>query len=311
MYSIKQASIRSGVSIPLLRAWERRYRVVTPTRTASGYRLYDDDAIATLVRVRELTESGWTPSEASRAVLAGEVEVGPVATRVAVTDGVPATSTQADLIEAFVQAAKDIDLQRTGAILDEMLALGSFESVADDLLMPALVALGNAWGEGSLDVAAEHAASAAVLRRLAALFEAAAQADKVSVVVGMPPGARHELGALAFAVALRRLGVGVLYLGADVPVASWVHAIERTRARLAVIAIVQQADRTSALAVLEAARSIDHAPVLAVGGRNARWGGGREAGIVVLPERIVDAAKLAAGIAGGSITTGQEQGARS
>ena len=75
MYSIKQASIRSGVSVPLIRAWERRYGVVSPKRTASGYRLYDDQAIATLVRVRELTESGWTASEASRAVLAGEVAV--------------------------------------------------------------------------------------------------------------------------------------------------------------------------------------------------------------------------------------------
>ncbi len=42
MYSIKQASIRSGVSVPLIRAWERRYGVVSPQRTASGYRLYDD-----------------------------------------------------------------------------------------------------------------------------------------------------------------------------------------------------------------------------------------------------------------------------
>ena len=72
MYSIKQASIRSGVSVPLIRAWERRYGVVSPKRTASGYRLYDDEAIATLIRVRELTDGGWSASEASRAILAGE-----------------------------------------------------------------------------------------------------------------------------------------------------------------------------------------------------------------------------------------------
>ncbi|MBE3074340.1 MAG: MerR family DNA-binding transcriptional regulator, partial [Actinobacteria bacterium] len=41
MYTIKEASARSGVGAPLIRAWERRYGVVTPTRTASGYRLYD------------------------------------------------------------------------------------------------------------------------------------------------------------------------------------------------------------------------------------------------------------------------------
>jgi DNA-binding transcriptional MerR regulator len=68
MYNIKQASIRSGVSVPLVRAWERRYGLVSPKRTPSGYRLYDDDAIATLIRVKELTENGWSASEASRAV---------------------------------------------------------------------------------------------------------------------------------------------------------------------------------------------------------------------------------------------------
>ena len=106
MYSIKQASIRSGVSVPLIRAWERRYGVVSPQRTPSGYRLYDDEAIATLVRVRELTESGWTASEASRAVLAGEVELVPA--RAAVPpplSGEAAHARQADLISRFIDSA--------------------------------------------------------------------------------------------------------------------------------------------------------------------------------------------------------------
>ena len=42
MYTIKQAAARSGLSVPTVRAWERRYGVVHPERTASGYRLYDD-----------------------------------------------------------------------------------------------------------------------------------------------------------------------------------------------------------------------------------------------------------------------------
>ena len=75
---------RTGLTPEIIRAWERRYGVVSPKRTASGYRLYDDQAIATLVRVRELTETGWTASEASRAVLAGEATV--VATAAAADD---------------------------------------------------------------------------------------------------------------------------------------------------------------------------------------------------------------------------------
>lgn len=304
MYSIKQASIRSGVSVPLIRAWERRYGVVAPKRTPSGYRLYDDYAIATLVRVRELTESGWTASEASRAVLAGEVEVGPTVpdAGLRLTDESP-HARQAALVERFVKAAADMDIAATGAALDEMFAQGSFEAIVDDLLMPALIALGEAWADGHVDVAAEHAASAAVHRRLSALYEAAASAGEPRVVVGLPPGSRHELGALAFAVALRRLGVSLIYLGPDVPVASWVHVIDQNRARVAIMSVVQAVDRAPALEVAAALRELDGSRVLAVGGGSSDWDAAREAGMVVLPSRINEAARVAAQLASGAAPT--------
>ena len=80
MYTIKEAAARSGVGAPLIRAWERRYGVVQPTRTDSGYRLYDDATIGVLVAMRSLTDSGWTASEAARAIAAGEVDIAALAT---------------------------------------------------------------------------------------------------------------------------------------------------------------------------------------------------------------------------------------
>ena len=79
MYTIKEASTRSGVGAPLIRAWERRYGVVRPVRTASGYRLYDDAAVAILIAMRSLVASGWTASEAARAIIANEVRVDQIA----------------------------------------------------------------------------------------------------------------------------------------------------------------------------------------------------------------------------------------
>ncbi len=207
-----------------------------------------------------------------------------------------------DLLARFLEAATAIDIAATGAVLDEVLAQGSFESIVDDLLMPALASLGDAWAAGRLDIAGEHAASAAIHRRLSALYEAAAFVGDASVVVGLPPEGRHELGALAFAVALRRQGVGVLYLGADVPIASWVHVVQQQHARLVVMAVVQETEQRRALEVATALRAADHGPVVAMGGRSARWDGAHEAGLVVLPSRITEAATVAAKLAakGGS-----------
>ena len=76
MYTIGEASARTGVGASLIRAWERRYGVIVPRRTPTGYRLYDDANLRTLDTMRELVDGGWTASEAARAILAGEVDVG-------------------------------------------------------------------------------------------------------------------------------------------------------------------------------------------------------------------------------------------
>jgi DNA-binding transcriptional MerR regulator/methylmalonyl-CoA mutase cobalamin-binding subunit len=300
MYTIKEASARSGVGAPLIRAWERRYGVIAPIRTPSGYRLYDDATVDVLVAMRGLVESGWAASEAARAISAGEVAVshsagGPAGPTGPADD--PVAVRRSQVISHFVAAAQSASPAETEAALDAIFASGSFEAVVDDLLLPAASALGDAWAEGSLSVAGEHAASAAVGRRLAAVFEAAGVPARPAVIVGLPPGSRHELGALAFAAAIRRRGVGVLYLGQDVTIDGWIDVFARSHARAAVIGVVTADDRPAATAVIEAliARSV---PIIAVGGAAAGAGMVPEHPAMLLPWRVVDAAAVVAGALG-------------
>jgi len=296
MYTIKEASARSGVGAPLIRAWERRYGVVRPTRTPSGYRLYDGATIDVLVTMRTLVESGWTASEAARAILSGEVAVDvtpvwPTSPRAPAPSAAATNRTR--LIARFVAAAESTSPVDTEATLDAIFAAGSFEAVVDDLLLPATAALGDSWAAGTLSVAAEHAASAAIARRLAAAYQAAGVPARPSVVVGLPPGARHELGALAFAAALRRRGVGVLYLGPDVTVEGWIDAVGRTRARAAVVGVVTPDDREAAVAVIQALQA-QPVPIVAVGGAAAGLELAPGTGIRLLPVRVVEAAMVIA-----------------
>ncbi len=291
MYTIKEASARTGVGTSLIRAWERRYGVVKPTRAASGYRLYDDATLQVLLAMRLLVESGWTASEAARAIGAGEVALDEIAGEPVVAR-IPATAVDAHrthLIARFVEGAEAASNAGTEAALDEMFASGSFEGVIDDLVLPAAAALGDAWASGRLSVAAEHAASAAVARRLGAAYQAAGVSGRTTVVVGLPPGSRHELGALAFAVALRRRGVGVLYLGQDVTVEGWVDAATRTRAKAAVVGVVTDGDVAAATAVADALRALN-VPVIALGGAAVTADTASRLGVVALPQRVVDAA---------------------
>ena len=72
MYTIKEAAARTGLTEPVLRAWERRYGIVEPPRTAGGYRVYDEAALARLRSMRRLINAGWSASAAAGAILAGD-----------------------------------------------------------------------------------------------------------------------------------------------------------------------------------------------------------------------------------------------
>ena len=68
MYTIKRAAQLTGVPETSLRAWERRYAGVSPRRTDAGYRLYNEEDLARLGRMRELSDIGeqegatrWSP----------------------------------------------------------------------------------------------------------------------------------------------------------------------------------------------------------------------------------------------------------
>ena len=301
MYGIKEAASRSGVSIPTLRAWERRYGVVHPVRTPSGYRLYDEGSIARLKHMRGLLSSGWRPREAARRV----IEAAEAGETVLEGDGSrPAGASAADASEAerlgraFLQAALRYDAAALETIMDDVFARGSFEWAMEAVIFPALEGVGDAWESGELSVAAEHAASQAVVRRLALFYEASARATTTEVVVGLPPAARHDLGALAFSVAARRVGVGVLFLGADVPIESWLTVVRESGATYAVIAVPTAADVGAATQVVNALQN-DGSGVACLAGGGAADELPAELGAVSLPASIGEAARALASLVAG------------
>ncbi|EKA62113.1 MerR family transcriptional regulator [Janibacter hoylei PVAS-1] len=286
MYTIKRAAELTGVSAATLRAWERRYDVVEPQRTDAGYRLYDDEALARLRTMAELVADGWTASHAAAEAGRRHSGIGSAPGRPDPTPPPAAATTPAgeahfeappshlstppssgaDATRRLIDAAAAMDPAGVAAVLDERFATGSFEAVVDDWLMPALVELGEAWADSRVTVAGEHLVAHAVLRRLAAAFDAAAsRVGGPRVIVGLPAGAYHELGVFAFAVALRRLGVDVVYLGADLPTDAWTAAVTAHTARCVVIGVPRRPDARTA-STLAKALADHHGVTVCVGG---------------------------------------------
>ena len=176
MYTIKHAAEMVGVPVATLRAWQRRYRVVNPGRSDTGYRLYEDAEIAVLRRMHALVASGWSPKEASQAaVLAKHASRQCRLVFDSTNREGKRASRSAKAGADLVAVASALDPFAISRMLDERFATSSFEQIVESWLLPELDRLGTAWADGRVTVAGEHMVAAAVQRRLSAAFDAAGQ----------------------------------------------------------------------------------------------------------------------------------------
>ncbi|ADU46715.1 MerR family transcriptional regulator [Intrasporangium calvum] len=270
MYTIKRAAELTGISLSTLRAWERRYGVVSPVRSDGRYRLYSADDLRALGIMAALVNEGWSAREAAaetKARIEGSAQRGGPLSQV---DGGPGPRPEASVlprVDELVAAAGRLDTVAVSDILDEAFSRAGFERVVDDWLMPALSVIGESWADGRISIAGEHLLSHAIQRRLAAAYEAAgARTSGPIVTLGLPPGARHELGVLAFAVALRRAGYSTAYLGADLPAGDWGEAVAARGATAVVLAVPRAADVVPARQVCEELLAAHPDLVVFVGG---------------------------------------------
>lgn len=261
MFTIKRAAELTGVPEATLRAWERRYGIGAPLRTPAGYRLYDAATIATISAMKRRVAEGQPPQQAAAAILANPAPA--VAPTLADTDLTAYT-------QRFLSAALALDGDALTQVLDTVFSSASFETVVDQWLVPAMAELGGMWLTGEADIAAEHFASHTIMRKLSGAYEAAGSPPGgKAVIIGSPQGSMHEIGSLAFATALRRRGTPAIFLGADLPVETWVATAGRHRTGAVAVSVTTEADVPAAQRCVDAMRDSYPHLAIAVGGPNA------------------------------------------
>lgn len=214
-YRINVAAELSGVSVELIRAWERRYGVLAPRRTAAGYRVYTERDVALLRRLRQLTEQGVSIGEAVELLPQLWAEVDSAAGRGAGPVG--EVSVQA-WQEQVLAAAAALDQERVSAVLDEVLAALPPLKAYEEVLAPLQREVGERWHAGQFTVGQEHLVTQVVRARLISLLHAAPQnGSGRHAVLACLPEEQHEIGLLGAALRLRHEGIRVTLLGQRVP----------------------------------------------------------------------------------------------
>lgn len=244
--TIQQASSLLQVAAPTIRSWERRYGVPVTDRSSGGHRRYGPVQLDQLRRMRDLIAQGRRTVEAAALIKAGH-----------------ATS-PAPLIDAFLQAARDLapsSLTRTLDVARETLGL---DRTVDEVLLPAMREVGEWWHSGQIDIAHEHLATNATQAWLAAL-RPAGPSHRSPIILSCGPLDHHTLGLEAIGALLRQRHWECRMLGARTPVESLVLTIAETAAAAVVLVSHVATGRAAATDALRSVQ-LDQRHVFYAGG---------------------------------------------
>jgi len=217
-HPIRVVAQRTGLTAATLRAWERRYDIVVPTRSGGGHRLYSDEDIRrlrALVRAVEGGRSigqlaGLTTDEVERLVEEDYQERAPEPS-IVVASRQDQVAAALELVEAMEADELERFLMRAAVSLRPA-------EVVSGILVPLLRQVGEAWSGGRLGASSEHVASVTI-RRFLEWLTRTVQVDGggALAVTGTPAGQRHEFGALLAGVIAAGEGWRVRFLGPDLP----------------------------------------------------------------------------------------------
>lgn len=271
-HPIRVVAQRTGLTPATIRAWERRYDAVQPSRSEGGQRLYSDADLDRLSTLRQLTEAGrsismvasLSPEEAIQLLLEDRVAV-------------PSNGTAAvgfspeDRVEAAFSRVLAFDAEGLERLLWRSVLSDGGRVFLDDVVGPLLKRIGAGWADGVVSPAQEHLASEVVDHILDRLIATSRTDDGPTLVVSTLPGERHSLGARLVSTAAVLDGWSVAFLGTDLPVSEIVAASRGVDAAAVAISVVGRDNlEADGVAVAELRRQLDPKVALLVGGAAAK-----------------------------------------
>ena len=249
-FNLKVVLKETGLAADTLRAWERRYGLPTPNRTAGGHRLYSQRDIETIKWLMKRQDEGlsisravdmWNEQLASGldplADSAQKSSLAPLALPVQYQS--PDATIDA-LRTQWIDACLAFNEPAAEQTLNQAFSMFPVEAVCLDVLQKGMSEVGERWYQNRASVQQEHFASALAMRRLDALLSASpAPTRNQTVLIGCPPEEWHTFTPLLLALLLRRRGLNVIYLGANVPTEQFTNTVKEARADLVVL-VAQQ-----------------------------------------------------------------------
>ena len=244
--TIKFAARQTGLSVQLIRMWEKRYGAVKPARAPNNRRLYTEEDVERLRLLREATQAGHGISQIAQArlpQLRSLVQEAAGSPPRLARKGAPDAEALAACITQALAAIRDLDRQRLQGVLDRCATELGSPAALQKFISPLARQIGEWWRAGELNIAHEHFATNEITSFLEAFARPYAE-NLVAphLVMATPSGQLHELGAIIVLAAARSHGWRTTYLGPALPVEELAGALGRLQPRAVGLSIVYPPD---------------------------------------------------------------------
>ena len=222
-YSIKELESLSDIKSHTIRIWEKRYDLLTPSRTDTNIRVYDDSQLKKLLNVALLINQGRKISKV--AVLSDE-EIDELINEEINRAGETGKAHYDNAIKDIIVAGLTYDEALFEKVFQENITSLGVTKMLLKIIYPALVKIGIMWQGSQMFPAQEHMISYMIKRKL---FVAIDEEKKIKPngrstgnkwLLFLPNEETHETGLLFSHLLLLQKGSEVLYLGERVPISN-------------------------------------------------------------------------------------------
>ena len=238
-YPIRAVAQLTGLSIDTLRAWERRYKAVAPRRQGRG-RVYSEGDIKRLALLKDAVDRGHSigrianlPDEQLITLLNRSAQL--AKSRLEKEPAGPSNSAGwRDIIDAIAR----YDCFRTDREVSRLAALLTPQALIHEVMVPLMTEVGDRWYRGRFSIAQEHMISAILHHLLGTLIRLYTREDTpCRLLFATPAGEQHEFGIMTAAVLAARGGLGIMYLGAEMPAQDILDAATKGKISVVVLGV--------------------------------------------------------------------------
>ena len=222
LLTVAAVARRIGVAPATLRTWARRYGLGPSSHEAGDHRKYCASDLAKLTLMRRLISAGMAPADAAEQALAhkGEVKVEKILKSFEVRE---------DVVSAIVKAANSLDRNFVEVILRKDIDKYGVIDSWQEVIVPVLVIVGDAWAETGTGIEVEHLLSETIIGILRDRTKQLKSPINTRPVLIASVGEEfHSLAIHALHAALAEAKVECNFLGARTPLSALSSMISRS-----------------------------------------------------------------------------------